>query len=220
MTTDANQITHESLTSKSFRAPSTTDERHRVEISGFGVRVPGGAQKPRSRESAPGLLHVRRALFTHSFAGRPLRTDSLRATAALTRERATHTFSPHPIQTVRHITSLRTAMHKINHLLNLWEQRFERLGSAHRRPTRPYPDGPRRDGAGACGRSRRVGRPADRGHRRRRRYGAGLDTHTQRHPRSRIGGYGRRLASAPLLTAGINAGEVRAAVMPSDSGRP
>jgi hypothetical protein len=39
MTTDANQITHESLTSKSFRAPSTIDERHRVEISGYGVRL-------------------------------------------------------------------------------------------------------------------------------------------------------------------------------------
>jgi hypothetical protein len=36
------------------------------QISGFGVRVPGGAQKPRSREW-PGLLHARRTPFIRRF---------------------------------------------------------------------------------------------------------------------------------------------------------
>jgi hypothetical protein len=38
----------------------------RLLISGFGVRVPGGAQQPRSRE-CPGLLHLPSPPFTHPF---------------------------------------------------------------------------------------------------------------------------------------------------------
>ena len=65
MVSDDNQCApaiRESLTSKGFRSTSTNDDQPQLEISGFGVRVPGGAQKPRSRE-CPGLLHVRTHLL-------------------------------------------------------------------------------------------------------------------------------------------------------------
>ena len=48
MRTDVHETTPESLASKSFRSSSTNGDQPQPEISGFGVRVPGGAQTCRS----------------------------------------------------------------------------------------------------------------------------------------------------------------------------
>ena len=46
MRTDTHDTTHESLASKSLPSSSTNGDQAQLQISGFGVRVPGGAQKP------------------------------------------------------------------------------------------------------------------------------------------------------------------------------
>jgi hypothetical protein len=54
---------------------SAIGEQSRLEISGFGVRVPGGAQTPRSRE-CPGLCRLSSATFTRPFAFAQLRSEA------------------------------------------------------------------------------------------------------------------------------------------------
>ena len=79
-------------------------------ISGFGVRVPGGAQQPRSQQ-CPGFLHVLSGPLTDHLAQRLLRAESPLTeaghTSAVALARSGHLSSLHPIVTVRHITSLR-----------------------------------------------------------------------------------------------------------------
>jgi hypothetical protein len=66
MRTDVHETIPESLASKSFRSSSTNGDQPHPEISGFGVRVPGGAQTPRSQQW-PGLLHVHRTPLFDAF---------------------------------------------------------------------------------------------------------------------------------------------------------
>ena len=90
---------NESLTSKRFRALSAASGQPRMEISGFGVRVPGGAQKPRSRE-CPGFLHACRSSLTHLFAATTAEAD-------LGNDGSDASRGLHLIVTVRHITTIR-----------------------------------------------------------------------------------------------------------------
>jgi len=66
MRTDVRETIPESLANKSFRSSSTNGDQPQLEISGFGVRVPGGAQKPRSRRW-PGFLHAHRSPLIRRF---------------------------------------------------------------------------------------------------------------------------------------------------------
>ena len=106
MRTDVRKTTPESLASKSFRSSSTNDDHPQLEVSEFGVRVPGGAQKPRSRKR-PGLLHVCYDPFTSLFAATPLPPELQLLTSALSGGQARHPSELDLIVTMRHITSLR-----------------------------------------------------------------------------------------------------------------
>jgi len=84
---------------KVFRATRSNIEQIGPIISGFGVRVPGGAQTPRSRR-CPGLLHVPCAPLTHHFPDSPRRVHP--------RALGRHGLLGLPLTvTVRHITSVR-----------------------------------------------------------------------------------------------------------------
>jgi hypothetical protein len=91
MRTYAQHDTTKPAVYKRFRSSSTNDGHPQLEFSGFGVRVPGGAQKPRSRE-CPGLLHARRTSSIRRFQPHVSLSD--------------RTCWLHPIVTVRHITSV------------------------------------------------------------------------------------------------------------------
>jgi hypothetical protein len=57
MRVNAYPTSPESLASKRFRSSSANDDQSQLEFSGFGVRVPGGAQSP-GHASALGFLLV------------------------------------------------------------------------------------------------------------------------------------------------------------------
>ena len=101
MRTDVHETTPESLASKSFRSSSTNRDQSRPEISGFGVRVPGGAQKPRSSR-CPGLLHAHCVPFMSLFGPGAASWHFILPSAGLRQVLRL-------IVTVRHITSLRIA---------------------------------------------------------------------------------------------------------------
>jgi hypothetical protein len=106
MTTHKPVTTAESVTYKRFCSPAAIHGQSQLEISGFGVRVPGGAQKPRSRK-CPGLRHVVSALFRHSFAECPLRAHPSGSVSRPTREQLGRASGIHLTVTMRHITSVR-----------------------------------------------------------------------------------------------------------------
>ena len=56
MRTGGHETTPESLASKSFRSSSTNGDQAQLEISGFGVRVPGGAPKAQVTTVALGFF--------------------------------------------------------------------------------------------------------------------------------------------------------------------
>jgi hypothetical protein len=60
---------------ETLRQTMATFGQPRLQNSGFGVPVPGGAQQPRSGH-CPGLLHVPSGPLTNHFAGRPLLAES------------------------------------------------------------------------------------------------------------------------------------------------
>jgi hypothetical protein len=105
-TTHEPVTTAESVTYKRFCSPVAIHEQSQLEISGFGVRVPGGAQKPRSRE-CPGPRCVCCVPFTSLFASVQLRAEPSLAVSRRCRERSSQLSDLHLIVTVRHITSVR-----------------------------------------------------------------------------------------------------------------
>jgi hypothetical protein len=107
MATDEPVATAESVTYKRFCSPTAIHGQSQLEISGFGVRVPGGAQKPRSQRR-PGFLHARSAPLTHHFPGSQRQTDPSALAPPLPSEGPDGLFGLHLIVTVRHITSVRS----------------------------------------------------------------------------------------------------------------
>jgi hypothetical protein len=63
MSTNGYETARASLTSKSFCAVSTNGDQPQPEFSGFGVRVPGGAQKPRSQRGLGFFMPAAHLLF-------------------------------------------------------------------------------------------------------------------------------------------------------------
>ncbi|TCC51515.1 hypothetical protein E0H73_41090 [Kribbella pittospori] len=63
MTTNALRESVMSVTNKGFRASLRDDDHRQPEISGFGVRVPGGAQKPRSQRGLGFFMPAGHLLF-------------------------------------------------------------------------------------------------------------------------------------------------------------
>ncbi|MER7243182.1 hypothetical protein [Kribbella sp. NPDC000426] len=82
----------ESLARKRFRSSSTNEDHAQLEISGFGVRVPGGAQKPRSQRGLGFFMPAGHLLF-----------DAFSRHVSL----ADRMCGLHLVVTVRHITRVR-----------------------------------------------------------------------------------------------------------------
>jgi hypothetical protein len=81
MRTDANATTRESLTSKSFRAPSTNPDHPQPEFSGFGVRVLAAHKHAGQSVDLDFRLSGSHAL-SHAFASGRLFSAASRAAAA------------------------------------------------------------------------------------------------------------------------------------------
>jgi hypothetical protein len=79
-------------------------EQDRPIISGFGVRVPGGAHQPRSRQ-CPGLCCSCSGPQTNHFPGRRHRTSPLTAAVSPAGTQLAASPTLHLIVTVRHLTS-------------------------------------------------------------------------------------------------------------------
>jgi len=108
MTTHEPVTTAESVTYKRFCSPAAIHGQSQLEISGFGVRVPGGAQKPRSQRW-PGFLHTPSSTFTTPFAASSHLAARPTAARQHSRNRSDDGSAPTLIVTVRHITPFRIA---------------------------------------------------------------------------------------------------------------